>query len=120
MFQNVFKIYWLCNATLIDEVPMPGFIIVGLKVAYSHSEIFFAAHSVLPPETLYYYKFDKDKPNEKPTALIERKLKGFDETKYTLNYATYTVNDGTTLPISVIRKKNITGPRPCLINVYGM
>lgn len=94
-------------------------ITVGLNVAYRHSEIFFSVRSSLPPETVYYYKYDKDKPKE-PTVLHENKWKGFDETKYTALYGVYAIRDNIQQGLYLIKKIHSKGPKPCLIIGYGM
>lgn len=90
------------------------------------SEIFYACKNVLPPHVFYHYDFAKPLiENENPKKLRERKLKGFDETKFEFEELHYSVEDfeeelGVKLPITIIKKKNMIGPKRCLMFGYGL
>lgn len=107
---------------------MLGSTILELKVTYRHSEIFYSAHAVVPLITVYYYKYNKDKPDVEPKVLHTNKLKGFDETKYTFEHAFHTVKDGTEhgqkLPIGILFKKSVFDEplktKPCWLIGYGI
>lgn len=71
---------------------------------------------MLPPTKIYHY--DATKPKKDPTVLYANELKGFDENKFVLNVKFYS-NGATQIPIFILKKKNISGPRPCILFGYG-
>lgn len=85
---------------------------------YSSSEIFYCVHNVLSPEITYKYDFSK--PDEKPMKLWEKRWHGFDEKKYTLEQMYYLSKDNTKVPLLIIKKKDMQGPKPCLLFGYGI
>lgn len=96
--------------------------IASVIAQYSNSEIFYSVNNALPPYIIYKYDFMKQ--DEGPIVISNETWSGFDASQYDVEETTY-FNKGPTLgsvevPMSIIKRKNMKGPKPCLLYGYGM
>lgn len=111
-------IHSLTNATYIRSIPIGNQILKRVQCGYSSSEILYAVkRDVIFPEITY--KYDISKPYEKPSKLREIKWSGFNESEYILEKNEFYSTDAI-VPIYIIKKRNMIGPKPCLLRGYGM
>lgn len=97
---------------------MKGAIINKLNVEYSSSKIFYISSSFFLTQVTYQYDFaERDK---KPSVLRKTELNGFDESKYIVEETLYPSDDlMLVIPLFIIRRIDMKGPKPCLIDGYG-
>lgn len=96
-------------------VPLPGIGDVGgFGGDAEDSETFYAFTSFATPTTIYRYDVKTGKATPWATPKV-----AFDPARYQVDQRFYTSNDGTRVPMFVVRRKDVTGPAPTLLYAYG-
>lgn len=112
--RNVVKLFDVAGKPMGD-LDLPGIgSVAGFDGDKDSSETFFAFSSFNRPTTIYRY----DVPSGTVTPWAEPKL-AFNPDDYSVEQRFYVSNDGTKVPMFIVRKKTVTGPAPTLLYGYG-
>lgn len=112
-----FQINLISNFKLIRKITINGQRMTEYNVDPIYFDIFYVVDNVIPPYITYRYNVKSN------TYSIhnKRNLRGFNEGKFHLERKCYLSEDETVeIPLYIVKKKNMKGPKPCLISVYGM
>jgi oligopeptidase B len=71
--------------------------------------------SLVTPTTI----FERDLVSGRTRVLKQQLVPGYDPARYETLRLEATAADGTTVPISIARRKGLTGPAPLLLHAYG-
>lgn len=112
------KVHALADGKFLREFPLEIGAIQELHVRKATSEIFFSFASFLTPSKVFHYDFAS---NAEPTVVRESRvnLENFDANNYDIEQVFYPSKDGTKIPMFIVKKKDVQGPRPCLLYGYG-
>ncbi len=103
------------DGSLIRKVELPGIgTASGFSGKYEDPETFFAFTSFNRPTTIYRY----DAKTGQQSVWAAPKL-AFNPDDYKVEQRFYTSNDGTRVPMFIVRKASVTGPAPTLLYGYG-
>lgn len=96
-------------------VTLPGIgTAVGFEGSPDDKETFFGFTSFDAPGTIFRYDVAKN------TARVWSEAKvAADLSQIAVEQRFYTSKDGTRIPLFIIRRKDVTGPAPTLLNAYG-
>ena len=96
-------------------VALPGIgSVAGFGGKLDDAETFYSFTSYTTPATVYRY----DVATGKSTVWARPKV-AFDPAAYTVAQVFYPSKDGTSVPMFVVRRKDVTGPAPTLLYAYG-
>jgi oligopeptidase B len=81
-----------------------------------HTNLFrFAYQSFVTPGSVYDYNMD----TRERTLLKEVKVRGYDASRYASERVFATATDGAKIPVTLVYRKGVRGPRPLLLEGYG-
>ncbi len=96
-------------------VKLPGIgTAIGFEGSPDDNETFFGFTSFDAPGTIFRY----DVVNNTARVWSEAKVAA-DLSQFAVEQRFYTSKDGTRIPLFIMRRKDVTGPAPTLLNAYG-
>ncbi|KAJ6684672.1 PROLYL OLIGOPEPTIDASE FAMILY PROTEIN [Salix purpurea] len=115
----VLQIRDLKTGSLLRQLHIDIGSVTGISARRKDSIVFISFASFLTPGIIYQCNLDTEVPDMK--IFREITVPGFDRTEFQVNQVFVPSQDGTTIPMFIVARKNIKldGSHPCLLYAYG-